>query len=197
MNDMKRRELLGMMAGSGAAIGAVVLGMPSIANAKSKSKGKGKGKGNEHGDDDPETHDDHQETSALEVVPDLLKFDSARELALGETYPTGPFYIEGPIYAQGSLDPTGVPLPTAILIGLFRSWGWIVDPLTGHGVVNQSFEIDGKGSIQLQGSDSEKRAVTGGTGKFRNARGEATIAPIDPASLAFRATFCFRGAGHV
>jgi hypothetical protein len=41
--------------------------------------------------------------------------------------------------------------------------------------VSQEFDIDGRGKIQVQGvEDDGPRAVVGGTGEFRNVRGEAT-----------------------
>ncbi len=41
------------------------------------------------------------------------------------------------------------------------------------GVVNQEFNLTGRGKILIAGVESEDpRAVTGGTGHFRNARGE-------------------------
>ncbi len=41
--------------------------------------------------------------------------------------------------------------------------------------MSQEFDIDGRGKIQVQGvEDGGPRAVVGGTGDFRNVRGEAT-----------------------
>ncbi len=75
---------------------------------------------------------------------------------------TGPFYVSGEI-----LRPD-----TATAIGTFHCWGWIRSP-DGLGVVNQEFEIDGRGKILISGVESDApRAVSGGTGDFANARGE-------------------------
>ncbi len=41
--------------------------------------------------------------------------------------------------------------------------------------MSQEFNLDGRGKIQVQGvEDGGPRAVTGGTGDFRDVRGEAT-----------------------
>lgn len=75
---------------------------------------------------------------------------------------TGPFYVSGEI-----LRPD-----TVTTIGTFHCWGWIRSP-DGLGVVNQEFEIDGRGKILISGVESDApRAVSGGTGDFANARGE-------------------------
>ena len=43
----------------------------------------------------------------------------------------------------------------------------------GLGVVNQEFDLNGRGKILIAGVESDApRAVTGGTGHFRNARGQ-------------------------
>lgn len=74
---------------------------------------------------------------------------------------TGAFYVSGDIKAPTLGD----------VIGTFHCWGWIRPD--GLGVVNQEFEIDGRGKIQIAGVESDApRAVTGGTGEFANARGE-------------------------
>ena len=79
------------------------------------------------------------------------------------------FYVGGDICA----DPT--PLATCVPIGTFHCWGWLIGPGQEVAVVSQEFAIDGRGKIQVQGiEDDGPRAVTGGTGDFRNVRGEAT-----------------------
>ncbi len=66
-------------------------------------------------------------------------------------------------------------------IGEFHCWGWggaahLPDDHSG-GVVSQEYNIFGVGKIQLQGvenQDGTPRAVVGGTGRFRKARGDAS-----------------------
>lgn len=80
---------------------------------------------------------------------------------------TGPFYVSGDILSPGTNLAIGTDL-----IGTFHCWGWIRSP-DGLGVVNQEFEIDGRGKILISGVESDApRAVSGGTGDFVNARGE-------------------------
>ena len=81
-----------------------------------------------------------------------------------------PFYVSGDICKETTL--TGAP-SACTPIGVFRCWGW--DDGKGLAVVAQEYDIWGKGKIQVQGVEDEgPRAVTGGTGKYRNVRGEAT-----------------------
>ncbi len=90
----------------------------------------------------------------------------------GEAGPLGgfPFYISGDICKETKL--TGAP-SSCTPIGVFHCWGW--DDGKGLAVVAQEYNIWGKGKIQVQGVEDEgPRAVTGGTGKYREVRGEAT-----------------------
>ncbi len=81
-----------------------------------------------------------------------------------------PFYISGDICKETTL--TGASSPCTP-IGVFHCWGW--DDGKGLAVVAQEYDIWGKGKIQVQGVEDEgPRAVTGGTGKYREVRGEAT-----------------------
>lgn len=75
---------------------------------------------------------------------------------------TGPFYVSGNIFSPGTINPS---------IGTFHCWGWIRPD--GLGVVNQEFDISGRGKILISGVESDApRAVSGGTGDFARARGE-------------------------
>ena len=97
------------------------------------------------------------------------------------------FYVEGIICdtLSGACNPAGI----------FRCWGWRT--LSGAPgdvtVVSQEFEIFGRGKLQLQGvEDAGPRAVTGGTGDFRNVRGEAT--GFDFSGAEFTVNFKLQGA---
>ena len=95
----------------------------------------------------------------------------------------GPFYIPGDIF-----DPD-----TGDLIGKFHCWGWFFDG-GANAVVSQEWELFGRGKIQVQGvEDNGRRAVTGGTGDFRNVRGKMTGADLS-AFPDFTATFKLIGA---
>ncbi len=83
--------------------------------------------------------------------------------------PGGAFYVSGDICAE--LDLLGDCTP----IGKFRCWGWLIGNDEGPSVVSQEFDLFDRGKIQVQGLEDEgPRAVVGGTGDFRNVRGEAT-----------------------
>ncbi len=76
----------------------------------------------------------------------------------------GSFYVGGTIFRRGHSGGS---------IGTFHCWGFITT--TGVGVVDQEFDIDGRGKILISGVESDApRGVTGGTGDFANARGEGT-----------------------
>ncbi len=78
----------------------------------------------------------------------------------------GPFYVEGDIYPEGTLDEDCDPGKVEA-IGTFRCWGWLP-----QAVVSQEYEIFGRGKIQTQGQELERRAVVGGTDDFKRVRGE-------------------------
>jgi len=104
------------------------------------------------------------------------------------------FYVTGDICAEPNLlDEDCTP------IGTFHCWGWITDFLDPESlaVVSQEYGLDGRGKIQVQGVEDEgPRAVTGGTGDFRNVRGEATGFDLSDllAGGEFIATFKLKGA---
>ena len=104
----------------------------------------------------------------LRVKLDFSTFDVAGGdiVAVG-----GAFYVTGDICEE--LDPLGMCTP----IGTFHCWGWLFDAADpeSSAVVSQEFQLDGRGKIQVQGvEDGGPRAVVGGTGEFKNVRGEAT-----------------------
>ena len=79
------------------------------------------------------------------------------------------FYVNGDICEEPDL------LDDCTAIGEFQCWGWDVFGDGSLAVVSQEFNLFGRGKIQVQGvEDDGPRAVTGGTGDFRNVRGEAT-----------------------
>ena len=76
-------------------------------------------------------------------------------------------------YVSGDICDDLVLLGSCAPVGTFHCWGWI--RADGLGVVAQEYDLDGRGKIQVQGvEDDGPRAVTGGTGEFRNVRGEAS-----------------------
>ena len=110
----------------------------------------------------------------VDVVPD---FDNTFETEPNERA----FYIEGAIYRKGDRDHR---------IGTFRCWGWLIGG-GPNAVVSQEYAIDHRGEIQVQGLEDERRAVVGGTGDFRFARGEGVLTPNQP-NDGFRIKFHLR-----
>jgi hypothetical protein len=96
----------------------------------------------------------------------------------------GPFYIPGEIFDMGTGDS----------IGIFHCWGFFAAG-GAIGVVSQEYDLTGRGKIQVQGVEDEgPRAVTGGTGDYRNVRGEMTGADLSNFPD-FTVTFNLIGAG--
>ncbi len=111
------------------------------------------------------------EASSLTLRVDTDEFDTFDQTDFAATIGVkgDAFYISGDICAELVLLGTCTP------IGKFHCWGWLVGPSQEVALVSQEFDIDGRGKIQVQGvEDDGPRAVVGGTGEFRNVRGEAT-----------------------
>ncbi len=101
--------------------------------------------------------------------------------------PGAAFYVSGDICEELVLDVDNVLACTRI--GKFHCWGWLIG--AGGPVVSQEYDLFDRGKIQLQGvEDGGPRAVVGGTGDFRNVRGEATgfvfTAPQDEFLVSFK-----------
>jgi hypothetical protein len=80
------------------------------------------------------------------------------------------FYVSGDICKELDLLDAN-----CTAIGKFHCWGWLIGPDQAVGPVSQEYNLFDRGKIQVQGLEDEgPRAVVGGTGDFRNVRGEAT-----------------------
>ncbi len=76
----------------------------------------------------------------------------------------------------------------------FQCWGWIFeDGVTAN--VSQSFNVEDRGAIMTQGPEGGLLAIVGGTGDFKNARGEARQVFTGP-GFDFTMTFKFTGQGR-
>lgn len=77
---------------------------------------------------------------------------------------TGPFYVGGAVADPASGE----------TLGEFQCWGWFFTP--NRNVVTQEYNIGSRGKIILGGiEDGGLRAIIGGTGDFRNVRGQAAF----------------------
>jgi hypothetical protein len=90
------------------------------------------------------------------LVPDNSTFDlRANELS------QGPFYIGGTLF----------DVDTGEELGAFQCWGWFFT--ASRRVVTQEYNLGDRGTIILAGEEIVNTlALVGGTGDFRNARGE-------------------------
>ncbi len=104
----------------------------------------------------------------------------------------GAFYVGGAIFNEGESSANG---DTAI--GRFDCWGWFVDANLGPNFVLQEWNLFDVGKLQLQGAEDDgPRAVTGGTGQFRNVRGEGVFDSSNlPVDGSFLGSFTLLGAG--
>ena len=108
------------------------------------------------------------------------------ELVLNVDVDEGSFFgpapgVQGPFNVQGD---TGSGAST------FQCWGWILED--GAANVSQVFNIAGRGAIMTQGREGGFLAVVGGTGDFRNARGQAEQV-FTGAGFDFTMTFDLKG----
>ena len=106
-----------------------------------------------------------QETLVLRVVVDLATFDSAPASGGGSA-----FYVRGQ-FCPGAVG-TDCPTPS----GLYHCWGFNTGK--GFSVINQEYDIFGRGALMVQGRedpDAGPRSVVGGTGDFVNARGQGSV----------------------
>jgi len=125
-----------------------------------------------------------QGTLTVRVLADLSTFNTIAGGLGGVT-----FHVAGTLCADPTIE------AACASIGSFHCWGWI----SASGiVVNQEYNFDGRGKILVAGvEDGGPRAVVGGTGDFRNVRGEATgFVGLDvfPTPPEFVATFKLVGA---
>jgi hypothetical protein len=100
----------------------------------------------------------------------------------------GPFSVTGGVFRRPT-SAVNVASNGAERVGTYRAWGWAWDPsrpLGGSGAV-QSFELTGRGEIVLTGMHDAMASITGGTGDFRGASGQAEIVPLG--ASAFQVTF--------
>ncbi len=126
----------------------------------------------------------------------VLRVDTDGFATFDQT-PTGIFAGGGAFYVSGNIC-EDLPLGNnCVSIGTFHCWGWLIGPDQLAAVVSQEYDLDGRGKTQVQGvEDAGPRAVTGGTGDFRNVRGEATGFDFSefPAIGEFIVTFKLQGA---
>lgn len=130
----------------------------------------------------------------VDVVPDFSTFSFVDlDGSLGPTAGE-PFYVEGDVRERRDDFGTGPR------IGTFICRGFFIIPQDDGDItyVSQSFEIDGKGTIYVQGNepgatagmDGFRRAIVGATGWFPSS-GQAIVEPLPTGD---RVTFRFDGA---
>ena len=122
----------------------------------------------------------------VDVIPDLSTFSFVDVGGDGDATPGDPFIVEGDVRERG----------TETVIGRYLCRGFFIVPQADGDVttVHQSFEIDGEGTIHVEGNETDvltDRAIVGASGGFRVRKNAILIADPMPdlGPLAFRATF--------
>ncbi len=129
-------------------------------------------------------------TRTYEIAPDVNSLNFVLGRATGAQYSNGPFYLEGGLFRKGGVSAIGVPIPQAVRAGTWRCWGWVYDARALFALSHQWFQIDGEGDIHTLGQFQGTRlAVAGGTGAYRDARGEGAVLGISPSNFSFRVIF--------
>jgi hypothetical protein len=172
VQSITRRRLLA--AGGGTAVAGTLVGAAEASAKKGAAKGGGK---------------------KLTVQVNVTAFDAVRQPATGDKFPTGPYYASGDIYNNGSINPDGTPKTGAKKIGTYQCHGWFYDGKEGLNLASQTFTLTNRGSITLIGREPELAAIAGGTGSYRNARGQATVKDEDHPSGATTLTVAFEVIG--
>ena len=122
----------------------------------------------------------------LEFTFDPRTLDQGRTGAPPTTPTAGPVYLAGTLYDAGSLNADGTVKSDAVVRGNHRFAGWLYDPAAMNVAGVHTFDIFGRGKIVVAGaSDALNAPVSGGTGEFKFAQGEARIGVISRTNLAY------------
>jgi hypothetical protein len=126
----------------------------------------------------------------LDLVIDLASGDAARQAAAGSTVPpSGPFYVTGRFYKEGDVNRDGSLRSGAMQLGVYRSWGWGYNPVTGEALSMHEFDWFGKGKLLAAGTTDTSVPVTGGTGDYKQVRGEVRADIMSASAGAYRLEF--------
>ncbi len=124
---------------------------------------------------------------SLAAIAALSLVVSVTEGQAGATLVLNVDVDEGSFVALGFPGPFNVEGDTGSGAKSFQCWGWIfADGVTTN--VSQVYNIADRGAIMTQGQEGFPLAIVGGTGDFRNARGEALQTFTGP-GLDFTITF--------
>ncbi len=122
----------------------------------------------------------------VDVVPDLSTFSLVDVDLSGGPTPGDAFIVEGEVRAAG----------TTTVIGHYLCRGFFIVPQADvdFTFIHQSFEIDGRGTIHVEGNESSVstvRAIDGASGDFEADEDAVLIADPMPGlgTYAFQATF--------
>jgi hypothetical protein len=122
----------------------------------------------------------------LEFTFDPRTLDQGRTGAALATPVPGPVYLAGTLYEAGSLNADGTVKSDAIVRGNHRFAGWLYDPAAMNVAGVHTFDIFGRGKVVVTGAtDALNAPVSGGTGEFKFAQGEARVGVINRTNLAY------------
>jgi len=128
----------------------------------------------------------------IDLVVDVRSADAVRT-ATGNLAPSGPFYVTGRFYKEGSVNRDGTLTTTAQQLGNYRSWGWTYSTVSGDFLGSHEFDYFGLGKLVAAGTTELSVPVTGGTGNFAQAKGEARAALVNQAGGVYTVEFEING----
>jgi hypothetical protein len=120
------------------------------------------------------------------LVLDPARSGTARTAADRNNVPTGPAYFTGTLYKDGDVGPSG-PNAGAGSVGTARLSVWVYAGGTNPASVGiGTIDLAARGKITLAGGGGPAGsfAVTGGTGEFSKAGGEARVAYLTGSNAA-------------
>jgi len=128
----------------------------------------------------------------VQLVLDVRSVDAVRT-ATGNMAPSGPFYSTGRFYKEGSVNTDGTLSTTAQQLGNYRGWGWTYSAVSGDFLGSHEFDYFGLGKLIAVGTSELSVPVSGGTGNFAQAKGEARAALVNQAAGVYTIEFEITG----
>ena len=175
MEKITRRNLLAVSGGA-AAVGALAL--PGIAAAQPPRPLPGPG----------------WWIFKIDLIIDSNTADSVREDSIGgRTAPTGPYYVTGRFYEENDVNNDGTVRSGAQQLGVYRAWGWGYGAVARETLTTREYDWFGKGKLLVAGTSERSTPVTGGTGFFKQVRGEERTAIVNLNAGAYRVEFELEG----
>jgi len=129
----------------------------------------------------------------VQLVLDVRSADAVRTATSSNTAPSGPFYVTGRFYKEGSVNTDGTLAATSQQLGNYRGWGWTYSTVSGDFLGTHEFDYFGLGKLIAAGTTELSVPVSGGTGNFAQAKGEARAALVNQGAGVYTVEFEITG----